>query len=100
GYLAFPRMGRSQGKSETAAELGNCCGVGLKSELIIGHEGKEDLRPICSFNAECCQGLRELADQKPDGTYYSMCVPDFSFGLESNGPSSEVIKKLKTLIRK
>ncbi|BFZ22896.1 hypothetical protein BsWGS_25934 [Bradybaena similaris] len=100
GYLAFPRMGRSQSKSETAGEFGNCCGVGLKSELVIGHEGKEEIRPICSVNAECCQGLRELADQKPDGTYYSMCVPDFPFGLESNGPSSEVLKKLKTLMAK
>nr|ALC76813.1 sCAP [Theba pisana] len=100
GYLAFPRMGRSQAKSETAAEFGNCCGVGLKSELVIGHDGKEELRPVCTVNAECCQGLRELADQKPDGTYYSMCVPDLPFSLESNGPSSEVLKKLKTLMKK
>uniref|UniRef100_A0A0B6Y966 Uncharacterized protein n=1 Tax=Arion vulgaris TaxID=1028688 RepID=A0A0B6Y966_9EUPU len=100
GYLAFPRMGRSQTKSETSAEFASCCGIGLKSEFVSGPSGKEELRPVCSVNAECCPGLREMGDQKPDGVYYSMCVPDFSFGLESNLQSSDVLRKLKSLIKK
>nr|ARS01388.1 small cardioactive peptide 1 [Deroceras reticulatum] len=97
GYLAFPRMGRSQTKSETSAEFSNCCGVGLKNEFVVGGAGKEELRPVCPLNSECCQGLREITDQKPDGTYYSMCVPDFP---ESSGQSTDVLRKLKGLIRK
>lgn len=76
-YLAFPRMGRSDAK--VASDAG-CCGIGLKEEFVLGDDGKEELRTICASTTECCAGLREIVDEKPDGLYYSMCVPDIPAG--------------------
>ncbi|GFR82792.1 small cardioactive peptide [Elysia marginata] len=72
-YLAFPRMGRSG--ANVASDV-PCCGVGLKEEFVLGDDGKEELRAICPARSECCAGLREIVDEKPDGVYYSMCIPD------------------------
>lgn len=74
-------MGRAQIKSETAVNV-NCCGVGLKSEFVVGQDGKEELRTVCPVNV-CCEGLREIIDEKSVGVLYSMCVPDFPFQHES-----------------
>ncbi|XP_012943902.1 small cardioactive peptides [Aplysia californica] len=98
GYLAFPRMGRSQMKTETGTD---CCGLGMKSEFVIGQEGKEELRHgACSSSVACCAGLREIVDQKQDGVFFSMCVPDFVASRSSEESSSEVLSKLKSLLQK
>nr|ARS01389.1 small cardioactive peptide 2 [Deroceras reticulatum] len=97
GYLAFPRMGRGQVKSETGADIGSCCGLGLRSEFLIGQDGKEELRVLCPANMGCCEGLREVVDEKADGVFYSICVP---VQQESNTHESDVLRKVKSLIRK
>uniref|UniRef100_A0A0B6ZLF4 Uncharacterized protein n=1 Tax=Arion vulgaris TaxID=1028688 RepID=A0A0B6ZLF4_9EUPU len=97
GYLAFPRMGRSQVKSETAADISSCCGMGLKSEFVIGQDGKEELLVICQVNAGCCEGLREVVDEKPDGTYYSLCVP---VQPESKVGSADAMRKMTNVMKK
>nr|ABU82756.1 small cardiac-like peptide precursor [Tritonia tetraquetra] len=96
GYLAFPRMGRSQAKAGTAEAIDTeCCGIGLKSEFAVSDDGKEELHNICTASVSvCCEGLRELADEKPNGVVYSMCVPDVS----KMYPSS--YNKLKRLLTK
>lgn len=96
GYLAFPRMGRSHVKSET---VGNCCGVGLKSEFLFGQDGKEELRAVCPLDS-CCEGLREVVDERSVGVFYSVCVPEFPLRRDLNAHSSEVLGKLKNLIEK
>lgn len=79
GYLAFPRMGRSQGQSETAEGVASCCGLGLKSEFVVGQNGKEELDVVCAAKAGCCEGLREVVDQSPTGSSYFLCVPESLF---------------------
>ncbi|CAL1548727.1 unnamed protein product [Lymnaea stagnalis] len=100
GYLAFPRMGRSHFKSETSADVTGCCGVGIKNEFLIGQDGKEEIRSACGARADCCEGLKEVVDQKNDGVYFSMCVPDITFAQASSVRSSEVFNKLKSLLEK
>ncbi|GFO21986.1 hypothetical protein PoB_004849100 [Plakobranchus ocellatus] len=97
GYLAFPRMGRGGAKADGEA---GCCGIGLKDEFVVGHDGKEELRTLCGGRSECCEGLREIVDEKPDGVYYSMCVPDIPVSGQANSRSSQVLNKLKTLLKK
>ncbi|KAK3774299.1 hypothetical protein RRG08_040902 [Elysia crispata] len=87
GYMAFPRMGRSDGKTDS--DVVPCCGVGLKEEFVVRQDGKEELRTVCAPNSECCAGLREIVDEKPDGLYYSMCIPDIP-----GGSRSQVLSKL------
>ncbi|CAG5136532.1 unnamed protein product [Candidula unifasciata] len=69
-------MGRSQGQSETAEGVASCCGLGLKSEFVIGQNGKEELNVVCAAKAGCCEGLREVVDQSSSRVSYSLCVPD------------------------
>ncbi|BFZ23371.1 hypothetical protein BsWGS_26411 [Bradybaena similaris] len=98
GYLAFPRMGRSQGQSETAESVANCCGLGLKSEFVVGQNGKEELDVVCAAKAGCCEGLREVVDQSSTGSSYSFCVPDSLFHQDTSS-TAEVIRKFKVLMR-
>ncbi|XP_059145095.1 small cardioactive peptides-like isoform X4 [Physella acuta] len=100
GYLAFPRMGRSHFKSETVDDISNCCGIGLKNEFFVGQDGREELQSVCPPRAECCEGLREIIDAKPDGVYYSMCVPTCPLSQDSNARSSEVRNKLLSVLKK
>ncbi|BFZ23372.1 hypothetical protein BsWGS_26410 [Bradybaena similaris] len=99
GYLAFPRMGRSQGQSETAESVANCCGLGLKSEFVVGQNGKEELDVVCAAKAGCCEGLREVVDQSSTGSSYSFCVPDSLFHQDTKSSTAEVIRKFKVLMR-
>ncbi|KAH9500434.1 hypothetical protein Btru_071879 [Bulinus truncatus] len=100
GYLAFPRMGRSQVKSETSADVSACCGVGVKAEFFIGQDGKEVIRSACAPHLDCCEGLREIFDEKTDGVSFSMCVPESTLTDESAVRTSEVFNKLKHLLEK
>jgi len=96
GYIAFPRMGRSQVKQQTGSD---CCSVGMKSVFAIGDDGKEDTLSVCNSNAQCCSGLREVVDQKAEGVYFSMCVPDVPTSASSDEGSSEVLSKLKRMLQ-
>lgn len=76
GYLAFPRLGRSQSGNDANDEASaSCCPLGLKTEWILAEAGKADTRNICPAEAPCCEELQEILDQRPDGSFYSMCVP-------------------------
>lgn len=83
GYLAFPRMGRSQLKPETFFDNGACCGVGVKAEYFVSQDGKEVIRSSCAPHLVCCEGLREINDEKTDGVYFSLCIPDTPLAEES-----------------
>lgn len=71
-YLALPRMGRSQGGSDVNEP--DCCMPGLKTEWLLDDGGRTRIQNVCVADA-CCDGLTEVLDQKPDGAFYSMCIP-------------------------
>ncbi|XP_055863738.1 small cardioactive peptides-like isoform X2 [Biomphalaria glabrata] len=100
GYLAFPRMGRSQLKPETFFDNGACCGVGVKAEYFVSQDGKEVIRSSCAPHLVCCEGLREINDEKTDGVYFSLCIPDTPLAEESGVRSSEILSSLKRLLEK
>nr|ALL97527.1 small cardioactive peptide [Theba pisana] len=99
GYLAFPRMGRSQGQSAAVEGVASCCGLGLKSEFVIGQNGKEELDVVCAAPAGCCEGLREIVEQSSTGTSYSLCVPDSLFHQDTKESKAETLRKFKVLTR-
>ena len=72
-YLAFPRLGRAQ---SAQAGSDDCCPIGLKNEWLDETE-KSEVHNICQSDV-CCIGLKEIIKRKPDGVYYSMCIPTAS----------------------
>ncbi|XP_076451330.1 small cardioactive peptides-like isoform X1 [Babylonia areolata] len=98
GYLALPRMGRSG--SDASTNGGACCTTGLKKDWVIGEEGKMAARDVCHAEA-CCAGYVEVEGAKPDGTFYTMCVPRCGPVANTNmeAGSDDVMEKLKRLYR-
>ncbi|PVD36744.1 hypothetical protein C0Q70_03734 [Pomacea canaliculata] len=100
GYLAFPRLGRSQSGNDANDEASaSCCPLGLKTEWILAEAGKADTRNICPAEAPCCEELQEILDQRPDGSFYSMCVPScYSDSHKASEASDAVLRKLKGML--
>nr|AQS80538.1 sCAP-2 precursor [Charonia tritonis] len=99
GYLAFPRMGRSQGASVDAERGASCCALGLKTEWLLAEDGKTTTQNICEAKS-CCQGLQEVMDQKPDGAFYTLCIPTCSSEeTKPEAANENMLLKLKGLLR-
>ncbi|XP_041377758.1 small cardioactive peptides-like [Gigantopelta aegis] len=100
-FLAYPRLGRSSylafprlGRAHVSAAGSDCCQVGLKNEWLDEND-KSEMHNICQSDV-CCFGLKEIVKRKPNGVYYSMCIPTGSH----QEISKNVIGKLKELLRK
>ncbi|XP_076472433.1 small cardioactive peptides-like [Babylonia areolata] len=76
GYLNFPRMGRAfpGPGSDTNQDGVDCCLTGLKTEWVPQEGGSTATLTVCEADS-CCPGLRQLLAEKPNGEFYSMCVP-------------------------
>ncbi|KAL8571068.1 hypothetical protein ACOMHN_010529 [Nucella lapillus] len=100
GYLALPRMGRSHpGNDAAAANGGSCCTTGLKKEWLFGEDGKMSSQKMCEAES-CCPDFMEVENTKPDGTFYTMCVPRCSLGDRSvDAASDNMMLSLKRLLR-
>nr|AQS80537.1 sCAP-1 precursor [Charonia tritonis] len=100
GYLAFPRLGRSQGGSDANKDGTDCCMTGLNKEWMPQEGGTTTTRNICPAES-CCQGLREILAQKPDGVFYSMCIPACASEGDSKATetSRNVLRKLKDILQ-
>ncbi|KAL8572409.1 hypothetical protein ACOMHN_000556 [Nucella lapillus] len=104
GYLAFPRMGRGLASGSDVSQHGaDCCLTGLKMEWVPEEGGTTTTQNVCRANS-CCEGLREILAQKPDGVFYSMCIPTNSCSPpEENSKvedtSRRVLQKLNDLLR-
>ncbi|KAK7093868.1 small cardioactive peptides-like isoform X1 [Littorina saxatilis] len=95
GYLAFPRLGRSG--SDAGQDGGACCKTGLKTEWVLSEDGKTSQQNVCAADS-CCQGLQEIVGEKPDGAYYSLCIPSCSADSKLTSSSETVLRKLKRML--
>ena len=48
--------------------------TGLKTEWLLAEDGKTTTQDVCQAES-CCSGLQQLLFQRPDGAYYTLCVP-------------------------
>lgn len=97
GYLAFPRLGRSGSGSDVTSGSGSaCCSVGLKTEWLLEEGGKTSTQDVCEADV-CCEDLTEIMAQKPNGAFYTICIPSCraADSVKSPGPLESVLRKLK-----
>lgn len=109
GYIAFPRMGkraylalpRLGRRSQTGSDgQETCCPLGLKTEWTVEEDGKTEVHNVCPAEVACCEGLQEVLDQKPDGAFYSLCIPSsYSVDEKATEASENVIRKLNGLLQ-
>jgi len=94
-YLAFPRMGRSQAKAPSP----DCCGLGLKSVVVLGDEDHEE-RAVCTEDV-CCPGLGLTVEQGAKRVFYTLCEPQRETSpFSEDNTTEDVLNRYKELLQK
>ncbi|KAK6175584.1 hypothetical protein SNE40_014014 [Patella caerulea] len=76
GYLAFPRMGRSNNGNLDATDIHtDCCPKGIKTQWVVMGDSKPDVQSRCLPDAVCCDGLEELVGRSSEHVFFTKCVP-------------------------